>query len=66
MDCSLEELLVALADTLWKGKRDDILENRVMDERLKQATYRRWQLFIEMDSCFEFIAAGGTERLKRS
>jgi hypothetical protein len=28
MQCSLEELVVALADTLWKGKRNAALEKR--------------------------------------
>ena len=32
MECSFEELLVALADTLWKGKRNDRLENLVISQ----------------------------------
>ena len=30
-DAAIEDLLVALADTLWKGKRDNDLEGRVVD-----------------------------------
>src|SRR5262249_32952069 len=30
MACSLEELLVALADSLWRGKRDAALEKRII------------------------------------
>jgi hypothetical protein len=31
MDCAFEELMVALADNLWKGKRNTDLENIVVD-----------------------------------
>jgi hypothetical protein len=63
MRCSLEELVVALADTLWKGKRNAALEKRVAEmigERLGRGF---WDLFIELDNCFETIAAAGTARL---
>jgi hypothetical protein len=30
-EVTLEELLVALADSLWKGRRDHQLEQRVVD-----------------------------------
>jgi putative nucleotidyltransferase with HDIG domain len=66
MDCSLEELVVALADTLWKGKRDEGLENKIVDEISRQLNRERWGLFIELDSCFEFIASPGEDRLRRS
>ena len=66
MDCTLEEILVALADTLWKGKRDEKLETRVIEEISKQLGFERWELFLELDSSFESIASGGAERLKRS
>lgn len=35
MICSTEELIVALADKLWKGKRDEALELMVIDEDSK-------------------------------
>ncbi|BAY08894.1 HD domain-containing protein [Calothrix sp. NIES-2098] len=66
MECSLEELLVALADTLWKGKRISQLETMVI-ERLSALCKRDyWELFVEMDSCFEAIASEGDLRLSRS
>jgi hypothetical protein len=66
MDCCFEELLVALADTLWKGKRDVLLEGEVVQriEALSQKEY--WELFVDMDSCFEAIATDGHSRLLRS
>lgn len=66
MDCSFEELLVALSDTLWKGKRDDELEKRVIDEAARRLKKEVWDVYIDLDSCFENIASGGSERLKRS
>ena len=31
MECSTEELLIALADNIWKGKRVEVLELLVID-----------------------------------
>jgi hypothetical protein len=66
LDCSFEELLIALADTLWKGKRIEELEKRVIDKIAQRLACEPWSLFLEMDSHFELIAAGGVERLWRS
>ncbi|HYL98283.1 MAG TPA: HD domain-containing protein [Blastocatellia bacterium] len=66
MDCSLEELLIALADKLWKGKREPELEAVVVDRVALRLNVDRWEVFIDLDSCFEQIAAGGPERLERS
>jgi len=66
MECSLEELIVALADKLWKGKREMNLEKSII-ERISKLIYRNfWELFIELDSYFEKIASQGEERLRRS
>jgi hypothetical protein len=66
MDCCFEELLVALADTLWKGKRNTQLEGEVIQwiATLSQKDY--WELFVEIDACFEEIAADSHSRLLRS
>lgn len=66
MECTLEELLVALADTLWKGKRNQDLENLVIKSLSKQYSKDYWELFMEMDACFEQIAEDGYSRLMRS
>jgi hypothetical protein len=63
---SLEELLVALADKLWKGKRDPELEQLVVDRTAAGARKERWDLFTHLDNAFEQIAAGRPERLERS
>jgi hypothetical protein len=66
MACSLEELLVALADHLWKGKRNAELERRVIEGIAGRTGQAFWALFVELDGCFEAIAADGTGRLLRS
>ncbi|MBX3227087.1 MAG: hypothetical protein KIT84_35870 [Labilithrix sp.] len=42
---TIEELLVALADCLWKGRRDDELEQRVVDAVATLAGKGRWDVF---------------------
>lgn len=66
MTCSLEELLVALADALWKGVRREALEKKVVDETARRLGVDVWSIFVALDSCFERIADGGPERLGRS
>lgn len=66
MEVSFEELMVALADTLWKGVRSYELERRVVDHVASLGTANRWDLFIDLDTLFEKIAADGPRRLERS
>jgi hypothetical protein len=66
MECSLEELRVALADKLWKGVRNADLERAVIERASAALGKDVWDLFIELDGCFEEIAAAGSERLERS
>jgi len=65
-DVSLEERTVALADKLWKGKREAALELCVIDEVASRLGIDRWEMFGELDLVFEDIAADGAERLGRS
>ena len=66
MDVSFEELLVALSDKLWKGKRVEELELRVIDHIGVLLKKDRWDVFEILDSGFETIASHGDERLSRS
>jgi len=63
---TVEELVIACADKLWKGKRvtdlEELLARRVNDEL--QLDF--WEVFTRLDSCFEAIASCGDERLERS
>lgn len=63
---SFEELLVALADKLWKGVRHPELEDRVITEAAARRGVPKWDLFIALDGAFEAIAADGDARLARS
>lgn len=66
LNVSFEELLIALSDKLWKGKRESDLELRVIDETATRLDTDRWTLFGAMDTRFEDIAAKGDRRLSRS
>lgn len=65
MDCSIEELIIALADKLWKGKRVDFLEKLVIEKITESVKGDKWDLYIKLDSCFESIALNGDNRLKK-
>ncbi|HMC58410.1 MAG TPA: hypothetical protein VKJ01_04380, partial [Candidatus Solibacter sp.] len=60
------ELVVALADKLWKGVRDSELEERVINLVASNLGMDRWELFVELDTAFEVIAGDGADRLERS
>jgi hypothetical protein len=66
MTCSEEELLVALADALWKGARRHALEKCVIDRVADRLRVDAWAIFTDLDACFERIADRGSERLRRS
>ena len=66
LECSLEELLVALADKLWKGARVPALEKRVIEAAAARGQRDLWALFVPLDAGFEAIADGASERLARS
>jgi hypothetical protein len=63
---TLEERTVALADKLWKGKREVKLELLVIDGVANRLGVARWDVFAELDSTFEDITAGANDRLSRS
>jgi hypothetical protein len=63
---TLEERSVALADKLWRGKREPDLELAIIDELAVRLGVGRWDVFERLDAVFEAIAAAGDERLQRS
>ena len=65
-DVTFEELSVALADKLWKGKREAGLELRVIDRAAELLKVDRWAVFDRLDAAFEAIADGAPHRLARS
>ncbi|MBO6937649.1 MAG: HD domain-containing protein [Deltaproteobacteria bacterium] len=62
----LEDRLIALADKLWKGKRDTELEAHLLNELAESTGKAAWEVFGVLDELCERIAADGPERLRRS
>lgn len=65
-DVRFEERVVALADKLWKGKREESLELLVIDAVAARLGVARWDVFMACDGLFEMVAAGSADRLSRS
>jgi hypothetical protein len=65
-EVSFEERVVALADKLWKGRREAALELSIIDEMAARLGASRWDVFERLDTAFEEIAAGGAKRLQES
>lgn len=63
---TIEDRLIALADKLWKGKRDDELERAVIEELAASSGRPAWAIFETFDALCEQIAEAGPARLARS
>jgi hypothetical protein len=59
----LEDLLVSLADKVWKAKRVDDLEQLVVDRVVAESGQERWKVFLELDDELGRLAEGADERL---
>ena len=62
-DAPLEDLLVALADTLWKGERDDELEDRCCRTIARMCGLDPWRVSLRFYEMTEQVAEGAEERL---
>ena len=62
-DISLEDLLVALADRVWRGKRDETLEERVAQLVAIRSGEELWQVWLRLDDLLTEIAADAGARL---
>lgn len=63
---TIEELFVALADTLWKGKRIHELEELAIRRLAELAGIGVWDIFVELDTLFQAVAEKADGRLERS
>ena len=61
-DASLELVLVGLADSVWKDKRRDDLEQLVVDHIAAVARQPPWSVFANLD---EHLAAIGSKAVQR-
>jgi len=58
---TLEDLLVALADTCWKGVRSETLEDVVCQRILAQVRAERWEVFAALDAVINDLYARHTK-----
>jgi putative nucleotidyltransferase with HDIG domain len=59
----LEDLVVALADKCWKGKRVDELESKIAALLSVASTKPEWQCFAELDKIIQELTNDADERL---
>jgi len=59
----LEDLLIALADTVWKGQRIEELENQIVIKIVEKTGQKPWSVFQQMDELLTDIASCGDQRL---
>lgn len=59
----LEDLLVALADNCWKGKRPEQLESRTVDLLSSISGRPTWDCYSELDEILGALAADADKRL---
>lgn len=65
-ELTLEDLLVAAADKLWRGKREAELEQRLVESIAFASGVPEWEAFSRADEIFAQVASDGDERLERS
>ena len=62
-DVTCEDVLVALADTCWKGQRDGELEMLLASRIASLQGIEKWQAFMSLDEMLERVAGVAEERL---
>jgi len=60
---SVEELLVSLADKIWKGRREQGLETLVVGRLAVAGTEQPWEAFMRLDDVLGRIGAEADARL---
>ncbi|WP_224366308.1 HD domain-containing protein [Hyalangium versicolor] len=59
-----EDQLVALADKIWKGRREEDLEQLLVQRIVTATGYEPWKAFIHLDELLNRIAAQAEGRLQ--
>ena len=62
-DLDVEDLLVVLADTAWKGKRSKALDDRLAAVIAKATGRPAWEVFLALDDVIADITADADARL---
>ena len=63
-DLTLDDLLVALADNCWKGKRADELETKTVDLLSSVSGKPEWDCYAALDDILAKLAADADSRLE--
>ncbi|MEU4155487.1 HD domain-containing protein [Actinoplanes sp. NPDC026670] len=59
----VEDLLVSVADKVWKAKRVEDLELLLTGRIAVASGVAMWEAFLSLDDCLQELAAGADERL---
>jgi hypothetical protein len=59
----LEDVLVAFADTIWKGKRDEMLEQEISRQIALQCHKEIWKVYMKIDDIASNLAEDAHERI---
>ncbi|MGC4879120.1 HD domain-containing protein [Micromonospora sp. DT43] len=59
----VDDLLVSVADKVWKGKRVTDLEGLLVDHLADVTGRERWSVFLDLDDLLDRIAADADRRL---
>jgi hypothetical protein len=62
-DIGPADLVVSLADKVWKGRRQTDLEQRFLDVLAAATGAEPWEAFLELDDVLGRLAEGAPERL---
>lgn len=62
-DAPVEDCLVALADNIWRGRRDQEVESALISAITRQTGEAQWQIYSALDDMITEIASGADERL---
>ncbi len=62
-DLTLEDLLVALADTCWKGQRESELETMIAVMISHEIGVESWEVFLTLDDVLDEVTSKAQERL---
>jgi putative nucleotidyltransferase with HDIG domain len=60
---TVEDLMVSLADTVWKGTRVTALEQRVLEHLVSTTDLDEWDAFLRLDDVLSTAAADGDRLL---
>ncbi|MBR1404829.1 MAG: HD domain-containing protein [Treponema sp.] len=60
---TIEELLVSLSDKIWKGCRNQELEDLIVSKIASETQGKEWKVFVQLDDIIQTIAKKGDERL---